>query len=378
MAQKSPLSVDLFLDSGAHSLYTKEVIQLGHADGYAYYDTPDFMKYVDNYAQFVKENLDYIEVYVNVDVIFNSDRSWDIYEYLKNKHGLNPLPVIHFGTDPKWITKYVDDGCEYIGLGGLGQEVNKAEYLEWGDLCWDQFLTDSKGYPIVKVHGFAMTALDLMIRWPWYSVDSTSWVMTSRFGSIYVPREVNGEYVYGKNTWKIGMSTRSPGGINKEVKFSERGDLPENGSNPFVTSYEGNLNVSKKDSLQGSKHYSALTSMEKTQIDKYLMLKGFKVGLSTFRTESKNYPLEDNERWFGRIDDDGSVFDQFGNLISYDDGNETKDRYVETIVEVGLSNDYKLRDELNIIYFKDLENFLPKWPWSWKRKTAPRFGMRRL
>jgi hypothetical protein len=50
--------------------------------------------------------------------------------------------------------------------------------------------------------------------------------------------------------------------------------------------------------------------------------------------------------------------------------------FVETIIVPGLSNDYKQRDELNIIYFLDLEKSLPEWPWPFKLVKAKGFGMR--
>ena len=44
------------------------------------------------------------------------------------------------------------------------------------------------------------------------------------------------------------------------------------------------------------------------------------------------------------------------------------EREVEIILQPGLCNDYKLRDELNIQYYLDLEASLPKWPWAFKPK----------
>ena len=43
---------------------------------------------------------------------------------------------------------------------------------------------------------------------------------------------------------------------------------------------------------------------------------------------------------------------------------KNQERTVEIIIEPGISNKYQLRDEMNIIYFLDLEKSLPKWPWA--------------
>ena len=151
-----------------------------------------------------------------------------------------------------------------------------------------------------------------MLRYPWYSVDSTSWVLTGRFGAVYVPRIRNGKYIYDENSWKVAVSNRSPS--QKE---------------------EG-------------KHISTFSNMEREIILSYFTDKGYSLGISEFREEDSGYKLKENERWF-EIERNGK-------------------REVEEIIEPGLSNDYRHRDELNIIYFLDLEKSMPEWPWAFKVK----------
>jgi uncharacterized protein Usg len=57
--------------------------------------------------------------------------------------------------------------------------------MKWLDRLWGNILTDKKGRPLIKVHGFGLTTASLMTRYPWYSVDSTSWLMAAASGSIY-------------------------------------------------------------------------------------------------------------------------------------------------------------------------------------------------
>jgi len=42
--------------------------------------------------------------------------------------------------------------------------------------------------PVIKTHGFAMTSWKLMCRWPWWSVDSATWIKLASYGWILVPR----------------------------------------------------------------------------------------------------------------------------------------------------------------------------------------------
>jgi len=57
----------------------------------------------------------------------------------------------------------------------------------WLDRMWDKYLTDGSGRPRLKVHGFGITAIPIMERYPWCSVDSSSWIQSAAFGSIVTP-----------------------------------------------------------------------------------------------------------------------------------------------------------------------------------------------
>jgi len=201
--------IDIFVDSGAYSLY-HAFLETGKFEAdYSYVDSPKFWTYVDDYAEFIKKNLSLITVYVNVDVIFNPEASWKVQKYLEEKHGLHPLPVFHFGEDFKWLKKYMD-GYEYFGISGLGPEINKNMYYEWADRIFNLVCSDSDCMPKWKIHGFAQTSMELLSRYPFYSVDSTSWVMFGRYGAILIPKSKNGERNFLKTPTVIFCSDRSP------------------------------------------------------------------------------------------------------------------------------------------------------------------------
>ena len=48
-------------------------------------------------------------------------------------------------------------------------------------------MVDHTGKPRLKVHAFGITAIPIMERYPWYSVDSSSWIQSAAFGSIITP-----------------------------------------------------------------------------------------------------------------------------------------------------------------------------------------------
>lgn len=157
----------IFLDSGAFSAFTKGVeIKL------------------EDYAAFIHKNKDIIHLAANLDDLHKREElTWKNQKALESM-GVKPVPVFHTREDPKWLLKYMDAGYDYIALGGMVPE-SKPWLMKWLDDIWGTYLTDKNGRAKIKVHGFGLTTFDLMFRYPWYSVDSTSWVLTGRFGSIY-------------------------------------------------------------------------------------------------------------------------------------------------------------------------------------------------
>ena len=154
--------------------------------------------------------------------------------------------VVDYGEDLKYIDIYMKKGYDYIGIGGLGQEVTKKQYFVWADEVFAK-ICNKEGYPIVKTHGFAMTSFDLMLRYPWYSVDSTSWVMTSRFGGIYMSPIKNGQLDILTGQTKISVSTK-------------------------------NSDLKKFDA-----HYFNMIDTKKEIVNEYIKIMGFKMGKSEFK-----------------------------------------------------------------------------------------------
>lgn len=197
-----------FLDSGAHSLRNKHLLD-EKTESFDFYRTQVFWDYVDSYAAFIKKYKRATDYYVNVDVIFNPKMSWEVLKYLENEHGLNPVPVIHYGEDLKWVEKHLEAGYKFLGIGGLGQEVSASIYTKWADKVYDIICNTPDGKPCVKTHGFAMTSYPLMTRYPWWSVDSASWVKIAAYGGIYVPKIYRGKFTFDDKPYVMAVSSES-------------------------------------------------------------------------------------------------------------------------------------------------------------------------
>jgi hypothetical protein len=178
----------LFIDSGAYSASTKGV----KID-------------IRAYAAFLKQWARYIDVAACLDVLFNPEASWGNQKALEAL-GCAPIPTFHFGEPMVWLERYIDQ-YPYIALGGaVGQPP--AMLIQWLDELWGNYLTDSDGFPVVKVHGFGITGVPLMVRYPWFSVDSTSWLMAAANGkaAVYRPDPYTGEH----NIEMLALSEKSP------------------------------------------------------------------------------------------------------------------------------------------------------------------------
>lgn len=305
----------IFVDSGAHSLYTEFVMRQKHKHGYAFYESDAFWNYVDDYANWIKQRLHLIDVYVNVDVIFNPELSWKVLKYLENEHKLNPLPVLHYNIEKKWIYKHMDN-YEYLGIGGIGQEVSVAEYISFGDNLFT-LLTDSKGYPTHKTHGFAMTSPFLMQRYPWYSVDSTAWAYFGRFGAIIIPKIKNGQHDYKTSPIILFISDRS---TQKGIK---------------------------------GRHLDDFSPIEKKVIIEFIKNKGYKLGKSKYKKVPLDYKRKPGKEF---------LISKHKNHI-----------LIEDCIEFGIKNNNLMRDYFNAEYYKDLANSIPEWPWPFRHKQRTLF-----
>lgn len=203
MSASKPFS--FFLDSGAYTAWSQGA-EIDLAE----------------YCAFIKANIEHISVYANLDVIAGvpgrhasraerndaARRSWDNFLYMKGE-GLDPMPVFHAGEDWEWLDNMLAHGCSYIGLGGvvgLDTKLRRA----WLDEVFTR-LTDDRGVPVVKTHGFGMTAIPLIFRYPWHSVDSTVWVKMTMTGKILLPAVRGGEFVFDEIPQVVVVSERHPG-----------------------------------------------------------------------------------------------------------------------------------------------------------------------
>lgn len=193
-ARNKKRAVDLFLDSGVFSAWARK-----NDANKAVRDKAKRVLNLKGYAKFIKRHEHILECYATMDDIpgeFGMARtqqqleesakiSYDNQQTLKSL-GVKPIPIYHQGESFKWLERYVMDGEPYVGIS-TAKDLRNSEQREWLDRVFSM-ITNKKGVPYIKTHGFGITNISLLLRYPWWTADSTTWSLAAGYGLVYVPR----------------------------------------------------------------------------------------------------------------------------------------------------------------------------------------------
>ena len=169
--------------------------------------------------------------------------SWDNYLYMKDKvkskHKL--LPIFHQGESWEWLhnmLEYTDeDGhIPYIGISPANDVSTNVKEV-FIKRCFS--IIGKSSNPDVKTHAFGMTSLPLLETYPFYSADSTGWIMVGAMGNIMTPWGIID--VSDKNKYMQGhVANMSPEATKELFKW-----LEDNGMDPqeVFTNYKVRMNV---------------------------------------------------------------------------------------------------------------------------------------
>lgn len=178
---------DLFIDSGAFSVH--------HSGAKVN---------IDSYIEYIKRH-DEPMVWATFDVIpfpftdkddselvrNSSEKTWEQYLYIMDRIPDDKrdklLPIYHFGEPIEALERMINTEVHgrlapYIGIGGRHGVSKQAHKTYFENLF--SVIKNTKN-PNVKIHAFGMTMLDMLELFPFYSADSTTWLMTSINGKIH-------------------------------------------------------------------------------------------------------------------------------------------------------------------------------------------------
>lgn len=161
LKKKYPTVKDIFLDSGGF-------VARMHGKSIS----------IEDYGQFLLKYKHLFFTYANLDLTETKDTLAN-QQYLESM-GLRPMPVYHMNEymegNRELLDQYIKD-YDYIALGGYAKvNAKREDFFKFLNYCF------SKTRDKTRVHGFGMTATKLLERYPFFSVDSTSWQSSSRYG----------------------------------------------------------------------------------------------------------------------------------------------------------------------------------------------------
>lgn len=137
---------------------------------------------VKEYAQYLNKHK--VKFAFNLDPPDNHESLQNLY-YLQENTDTYIIPIFHGQEyeDSKWrpILDYYIDNYPFIALGGIAESRGDRSGRE---RFFDYVFSKTKDK--VAVHGLGTTQQSLLKRYPFYCVDSTSWMQMMRFGSSKV------------------------------------------------------------------------------------------------------------------------------------------------------------------------------------------------
>lgn len=184
----------LLIDSGAFSIHRGSVRSKSINT-----TTP----IIDQYIKWLNDNDNYIDYAIELDHIpgewgkpKTSEQikeapiiSWNNYVYMYDR--LNSpkklLPVFHQGEDFIHLKNILNSNLpEYICISG-NKELTNAQRENWYEQCY--YLIQQYN-PNIKVHCLGSATISNAIKYPFTSMDATSWIMTGAMGNILTSKGV--------------------------------------------------------------------------------------------------------------------------------------------------------------------------------------------
>lgn len=166
------------IDSGAHSFFA--FIGLSVSSHKSKNEMPDPEEYFQKYLDWIKEWYDYADYFVELDLqdIVGQKRVLEWRQMYKDAGVFDKIITVHhsMNTWSDYETLIKDSQSKYIALEGLRGGRENLPYLKLIKYAYNNK---------VRVHGFALTNQKIMNKYPFYSVDSSSWTAVNRYGITF-------------------------------------------------------------------------------------------------------------------------------------------------------------------------------------------------
>ena len=203
-----PMFKDFMLDSGAFSVMVSGKRM------------PDWNSYIEDYAEYVKENNIDKFLELDIDSVVGHDEVRKLRANLEKKAGKQCIPVWHRPRGKAEFLRLCDE-YSYIAIGGVA-----LKYIRPDEYRYLPYLIDEAHKRECKIHALGFTSTKLLSQYHFDSVDSSSWSMGRRYGLLY--RYANGNisiYPKKKECRAINVIDLEAHNLEQWMKFQQYADI---------------------------------------------------------------------------------------------------------------------------------------------------------
>lgn len=207
---EEPDSIKMYYDNGMHVFLDCGAFSfLGN-------NKTDKQPDIENYCTYCHTIKDWVDVYANMDVIDDPEKTLENQDVM-DECGLNSMPVFHKEEDFKYLEHYLKN-YDYIGLGGVSDVRGRDSADRWMHKVME-YVVDLN--PTVKIHAFAVTSNTELIKYRFYSADSSTFVDGFRYNKFqkYKGRGKVYEVDVHKSQNQIGFHY-GDAPLNAKIEFS--------------------------------------------------------------------------------------------------------------------------------------------------------------
>lgn len=222
---------------------------------------------MEDYLAFLSKNKQFFPGgFINLDVIGDGKKSYENWKEMR-RQGFDSIPVYHVSSDEKWLAKYMKQ-TDYVAIGAIANLNTKAR-ISGLSYIWKKYILDEMGKPKIRTHGLGLTSLQLLTKFPWYSVDSFIATKQAAFGAVTVPH---------LSFTKVGNEIR--------YKYKQEDD--------FIQMFISNQNTEGKEASINNFH--SLSKLTKEVYTKYFNDRGYEVGDYSHTIKKKRKKKKDQNK----------------------------------------------------------------------------------
>jgi len=175
--------------------------------------------YIEEYADFINKHKINLFMELDIDNVVGYKEVRKLRNKLENLTQRQCIPVWHKSRGKEeWINLIKE--YNYVAIGGIvTREIKPREYkyFHW-------LLNKAKEHNC-KVHALGFTNLKELTEYPFYSVDSTSWLSGNRFGGVYIFNGISLEKYNKKKGQRVRNKKVAKHNFYEWIKFQKYADI---------------------------------------------------------------------------------------------------------------------------------------------------------